>query len=162
MHIYEILSLALQAVAKELQVNGVITEKWRGEEYGAREFGSFDNEIAFRLERCASTFFGITQFGCHVNGYVQTKAQLSLWIATRDASKQIAPNKLDTITGGGLPLDISPHDNMLKEIQEEAGLIPEESALCATGVISYVNDEMRGFKHGTMVYTFSVVHSGKF
>ncbi len=66
-------------------------------------------------------------------------------------TKSINPGKLDTIAGGGLPWDITPLENMLKEAQEEAGLVNIEATIQSSGAITYRNDEVHGFKHNTMV-----------
>ncbi|KAF0692586.1 Aste57867_16341 [Aphanomyces stellatus] len=142
---------AIQEVAKALK-----PETWKNEPYGAPRDGNRNNEPWFRVDRSASTFFGIHQYGCHLNGFVRHNKQsphdMSIWLATRDASKAIHPGKLDSLVGGGLPWDLSPTENMLKEAEEEAGMSRAEAmtAMTAAGAISYVNDEPHGFKANTM------------
>ena len=104
-----------------MQISGVITDKWRNEDYGARS----SSHVWFRVDRCAGTFFGITQFGCHLNGFVRHSPRpddVSLWMALRHPSRLFYPRKWDTIVGGGLPVDITPYQNMLKEAQEERNI----------------------------------------
>ncbi|RHY30551.1 hypothetical protein DYB32_004220 [Aphanomyces invadans] len=141
---------AMQEVAKALK-----PETWRGEAYGAVR-DDRHSEPWFRIDRSASTFFGISQFGCHLNGYVRDLSHhntTSVWLGVRSSTKAIHPGKLDTLVGGGLPWDISPLENMLKEAEEEAGLTLDDlgRAIRSTGALTYRNDERQGFKHNTMV-----------
>ncbi|RHY83759.1 hypothetical protein DYB35_006678 [Aphanomyces astaci] len=147
----------MQEVAMALKA-----ESWRNEAYGAAR--PDDNEPWFRIDRSASTFFGISQFGCHLNGYVRHSPQtdehghsLSVWLGVRSSGKAICPGKLDTLVGGGLPWDMSPLDNMFKEAEEEAGLsrIEIHRSIRSTGALTYRNDEVHGYKHNTM-FTFDV------
>ncbi|CAK5172995.1 unnamed protein product [Aphanomyces euteiches] len=140
---------AIQRVAKAMKA-----EKWRDEAYGARRLDSI-TEPWFRVDRSASTFFGISQFGCHLNGFVRHSAHphdLSIWLAVRDPSKTIDPGKLDSLVGGGLPWGVSPRENMLKECEEEAGFHRDQLAqdMVSTGVLTWVSDEPYGFKFNTM------------
>ncbi|ETW05680.1 hypothetical protein H310_03400 [Aphanomyces invadans] len=145
---------AMQEVAKALK-----PETWRGEAYGAVR-DDRHSEPWFRIDRSASTFFGISQFGCHLNGYVRDLSHhntTSVWLGVRSSTKAIHPGKLDTLVGGGLPWDLSPLENMLKEAEEEAGLTLDDlgRAIRSTGALTYRNDERQGFKHNTM-FTFDV------
>ncbi|KAG9410453.1 hypothetical protein AC1031_018493 [Aphanomyces cochlioides] len=141
--------VAIQRVAKAIKA-----EKWRDEAYGARRLDSM-TEPWFRVDRSASTFFGISQFGCHLNGFVRHSAHphdLSIWLAVRDPSKAIDPGKLDSLVGGGLPWGVSPRENMLKECEEEAGFHRDQLAqdMISTGVLTWVSDEPYGLKFNTM------------
>ncbi|OQS05503.1 hypothetical protein THRCLA_02366 [Thraustotheca clavata] len=147
------LSPAMEIVAKDLINSNIIKEKWKGEEYGAR---NNSEDIIFHIDRGAATFFGITQFGCHLNGYVRHGPNdFSIWMGLRDKSRSRWPNRWDSIAGGGLPLDISPWDNMLKEAFEEAGLKNISHLMTSVGALSYVNSEPEGLKNNTM-YVFDI------
>ncbi|OQR90831.1 hypothetical protein ACHHYP_05203 [Achlya hypogyna] len=148
---------AVQNVARELVGAGVIREKWKNEDYGARDG---HGNVVFRVDRAAAAFFGITQCGCHLNGYVRhgpRPEDVSVWMGLRHASRSLWPGKWDSIVGGGLPLDISAWDNMLKEAREEASLAANDIAplMRSAGVISYVNSEKEGLKHNSM-FTFDL------
>ncbi len=116
------------------QLNG-----WRGEYYAIAE--SFGKETLFLLERAALSFLGITGHGVHINGYVEKEDGLFMWVGKRAKNKPTFPEKLDQIAAGGLPYDITPKENVIKECQEEAS-IPRHLAEQAKAVsaISYYYD----------------------
>ncbi|KDO34310.1 hypothetical protein SPRG_19124 [Saprolegnia parasitica CBS 223.65] len=143
---------AMMRVARALQASGDIEETWKQEDYGARDAS---DQVVFRVDRSAAAFFGITQCGCHLNGYVRHGPRpddVSVWMGLRHASRALWPHKWDSIVGGGLPLDISPWDNMLKEASEEAMFSADDIAhlMRSVGVVSYVHSEKEGLKHNTM------------
>ncbi len=116
------------------QLNG-----WRNELYAVAE--SFGSETQFLLERAALSFLGITGHGVHINGYVEKDNEIFMWVGRRAKDKPTCPNKLDQIAAGGLPYNISPQENVIKECQEEAS-IPKHLAEQAKPVsaISYYYD----------------------
>ncbi len=116
------------------QLNG-----WRNELYAVAE--SFGSETLFLLERAALSFLGITGHGVHINGYVEKDNEIFMWIGKRAKDKPTCPNKLDQIAAGGLPYNITPKENVIKECQEEAS-IPKHLAESAKPVsaISYYYD----------------------
>ncbi len=116
------------------QLNG-----WRNELYAVAE--SFGSETLFLLERAALSFLGVTGHGVHINGYVEKDNDIFMWVGRRAKDKPTCPNKLDQIAAGGLPYNISPQENVIKECQEEAS-IPRQLAELARPVsaISYHYD----------------------
>ncbi len=85
---------------EQLRDAGHITG-WRGELYPVAS--SFGSEPVLLMERAAAPYFGIREYGVHVNGYVRDAETggIKLWVARRSARKQTWPGKLDHIVAGG-------------------------------------------------------------
>ncbi|MBS9778286.1 MAG: DUF4743 domain-containing protein [Gammaproteobacteria bacterium] len=112
---------------------------WRNERYAVA--AKHSDECMFLVERAALSYLGITGYGVHINGYIQSDNGLCMWIAKRSLSKPTSPGKLDQVAAGGQPHGINLWDNMLKECEEEAS-IPSEIASQAKPVsaLSYWHD----------------------
>jgi 8-oxo-dGTP pyrophosphatase MutT (NUDIX family) len=93
---------------------------WRNESYPVGR--GFDQPVLLQMERAATPLFGVLSYGVNVNGLVQHADGLHVWIGRRSPQKQVDPNMLDLLAGGGQPLGISLADNLLKECWEEAGV----------------------------------------
>lgn len=39
--------------------------------------------------------FGVTTYGCHINGYTYKNGEMMMWVAKRSPTKQTYPNLLD-------------------------------------------------------------------
>lgn len=135
---------ALAAAAETLAAEGAI-QALRGELYAVRP--SWGAPLIARLDRAAAPWFGIRTWGVHMNGYVRRADGLHLWIARRARDKPTYPGELDNTVAGGLPADLDPFENLVKECAEEAS-IPAALARQArpVGVISYVYEEPGGVK----------------
>lgn len=127
----------------------------RNELYGAYGTNDPKGKLAFALERNASSLFGITQFGTHLTAYVpdQYGVPSQIWLAKRSAHKHPYPGRYDSTVGGGLPVNSSVMDNMIKEAGEEAGIVDPSilDRITPAGQLSYMNDEKMGLKWNTMV-----------
>lgn len=97
-----------------------LIDPFRDEFYGVAQ--SIEKKPLFKIRRGASSYFGFRNYGVHLNGYVIKNGHMFMWIGKRSSSKQVAPNKLDHIVGGGLPLGLSVFENLVKESQEEANI----------------------------------------
>jgi 8-oxo-dGTP pyrophosphatase MutT (NUDIX family) len=117
-------SAAMAAVLKDLRQQGLVPG-WRDESYPVGR--GFDQPVLLQMERAATPLFGVLSYGVNVNGLVRRDDGLHVWIGRRSPQKQVDPNMLDLLAGGGLPLGISVQDNLVKECQEEAG-VPAEIA----------------------------------
>uniref|UniRef100_A0A0L8GAF1 Nudix hydrolase domain-containing protein n=1 Tax=Octopus bimaculoides TaxID=37653 RepID=A0A0L8GAF1_OCTBM len=84
--------------------------------------------------------FGIHSYGTHLNGYTYSAdGKLMMWIGRRSATKPTWPGKLDNLSAGGLPVNMSVLECMIRECQEEASI--DESLLkklIPTGSVSYM------------------------
>ncbi|KAJ2542345.1 hypothetical protein EV175_006066 [Coemansia sp. RSA 1933] len=113
--------------------------KWRNELYPI--CCGIPNSPLARIERAASTNFGIHAFGIHLNGIVRSPddGKVKMWIAKRAATKQTFPGYLDNTVAGGIGNGDSVFDTVVKECAEEAG-IPADIASRAQscGVIQYM------------------------
>jgi 8-oxo-dGTP pyrophosphatase MutT (NUDIX family) len=76
------------------------------------------------IERAASRFWGTLTLGAHCTGCVVNAdgGPERLWIAQRAFDKATDPGCFDNLVGGGVPAGQSPHEALLREGWEEAGL----------------------------------------
>lgn len=109
---------ALQHLAQDWHRLGLF-DGWRDE-----RFDVLDEQGApfFALERSAFRVFGLASHAVHVNGLSYQTGQWHFWIAKRSPFKAVAPNKLDTIVGGGVASGETIHEALARESWEEAGL----------------------------------------
>lgn len=128
-------SSAIDSVMRELRQGGLI-HGWRDEIF--RVAAQYGSEPLFDLERAGIPLFGVKAYGVHLNGYIRRDGEIWLWIGRRSANRPIEPGKLDHLVAGGLPANVKPFDNLIKESDEEAS-IPKELARRARpcGAISY-------------------------
>jgi len=123
-------SRAVAEVLEAMRAQGHVPG-WRGDLYPVnRRYG---DAPLLLMERAATHLFGVPSYGINVNGLVKDADGWKVWVARRSATKQVDPNMLDLIVGGGLPHGITVRDNLLKECAEEAG-IPAEIARRARSV----------------------------
>ncbi|KAJ3033435.1 hypothetical protein HK097_004849, partial [Rhizophlyctis rosea] len=123
---------------------------WRSECYDV--FGSLADGkrgVIMQIERSAAGCLGIRAYGCHLNGYTRDAqtGELKMWIARRSKTKQTYPGMLDNIVGGGLPAGVKPHQNILKESQEEASIPPSlaSKAIPVSAATFFMNSPERGW-----------------
>ena len=48
----------------------------------------------FEVERAATPILGLRQYGVHINGMVQDRSKISLWLQVRSKTKPTFPGKL--------------------------------------------------------------------
>ncbi len=122
---------------------------WRNEYYPVCTH--YNSEPLFLTERATLSYLGVTGYGVHINGYVKRPDGIYMWIAKRSLNKPTAPGKLDQIVAGGLPYDLSPMENVIKECEEEAS-IPAAIAALAMPVscLSYAYDLAIGLRPDVM------------
>lgn len=108
---------------------------------------TFGSDVIMHIDRAWLESYGVTSYGVHVNGYVQTAKGPELWIGVRAKSREVAPGKLDNMVAGGLPVGLTLAENVIKEAAEEAS-VPEDVASTArpAGVITYMLDTKRGMR----------------
>ena len=119
-------------------------KKWRGELYPVyrRPFARHDappdgqdveeeeedvtrhpRNYAFKMERAASSLFGIVTYGVHMTMYEPIGPDsCRIWVPTRSRTKQTWPGLLDNSVAGGIAAGYSVFDTIVKEASEEAGL----------------------------------------
>jgi 8-oxo-dGTP pyrophosphatase MutT (NUDIX family) len=140
---------ALAKVTRDLVAAGTISG-WRDETYAIR--ASAQSAPLFHIERAAVRFFGLTSSASHLNGFVQGRDGMRVWIARRSATKSIDPNRLDSLVGGGIPSGQDSWQALLRECHEEAGI---ESALAvqatAVGALAVCHEVPEGL-HSEILY----------
>ncbi|MBL8341977.1 MAG: DUF4743 domain-containing protein [Rubrivivax sp.] len=110
------------------------------------------------IERAAARFWGTLTLGAHANGFVRDAAgrPSHLWIARRSPTKATDPNRLDNLIGGGVPAGQTPHEALLREGFEEAGLAPAQTATAVpTGVLALERDIPEGYQQ-EWLYAFDL------
>lgn len=87
------------------------------------------------IERAASRFWGTLTLGAHCNGWVADEdgKPARMWIASRSLTKATDPGLLDNLIGGGVPHGQTPHETLVREGFEEAGLSPAQMARAVPG-----------------------------
>ena len=137
-------SAAVKSALEALRDNGVIPA-WRDEVYPVAP--TFGAAPLLQMERAAFPCLGLRSYGVHLNGFVRAGDTIKMWIARRARDKPTFPGMLDNIVAGGLPIEITLRDNIVKECGEEAG-IPADLAQQAvfTSAISYCKEVPEGLK----------------
>jgi len=133
---FEARSAAIAGLVRDLAAAGHIPGL-RGELYPVAP--AYGDAALFAIDRAAVPPFGIRGYGVHINGFQRYQSgQIHMWIGRRGAAQILCPGMLDNMVAGGLPIGLSPMENVFKECAEEAG-IPVEIAptIRAVGVIDY-------------------------
>ncbi|MBO6784584.1 MAG: DUF4743 domain-containing protein [Alphaproteobacteria bacterium] len=117
---------------------------------------SFGAPSLLRIDRAWLQAFGVTSYGVHVNGYVETPEGPELWIGVRAKNREVAPGKLDNMVAGGQPVGLSLMENVIKEAAEEAS-VPEDLAGKAipVGTVSYMMNTKGGIRRD-MLFVFDL------
>jgi hypothetical protein len=118
---YDSRSTVMAEVLAALREQGLVPG-WRNEFYAVGR--GFHSPPLLQMERAATPLFGVLSYGVNVNGLVRRPDGLHVWIGRRSPHKQVDPNMLDLLAGGGQPIGISIWDNLQKECGEEAGVPP--------------------------------------
>jgi 8-oxo-dGTP pyrophosphatase MutT (NUDIX family) len=121
----------------------------RGEQFAV--VASFGKAPLLRLDRAWVPAFGVSAFGVHVNGYIDTPAGPELWIGVRSTDSLVDPGKLDNMVAGGQPAGLSLEENLVKEAAEEAS-VPEDLARQArpVGAVSYTMEVPNGLRRDVL------------
>jgi len=144
---------ALKHFAKRAFANK-ITRRFMNENYPLISKGSRE-PLAF-IDRSISTLLGSISFGQHLNAYVMTNEGMKMWIGRRAYTKSHNGGKLDHLVAGGLPWDISPKENLIKECYEEAGMSRElASKAKSVGLVSYKYEYELGGKED-IIYCYDI------
>ncbi len=146
-------SAAMETVLKTLAAEGVVTG-WRDECYSVKT--AHDAAPLLKMERAGVPLFGVTAFEVHVNGFVDGKDGLELWIARRHRDKPTYPSLLDCVTAGGIPHGAGVRETVLKEMAEEAG-IPAKIGRRArsVGTLRYRTEQPRGLMNA-VTFNFDI------
>ena len=109
---------------------------WRNE-----KFMAFlqDGTPYFEMERAAFRPLALTSRAVHLNGLCQLpNGETHMWIGRRSPFKDVAPNRLDNLMGGGIAAGETLQDALEREGWEEAGipaskleLLPQQALLLA-------------------------------
>lgn len=119
---------------------------WRNEPFGLLD--PISGAVLATIERAACRFWGTLTRGAHATGYVADPSDPAarpthLWIARRAATKATDPGRLDNLVGGGVPAGQDPHQTLLREGWEEAGLTEARMRLARPGRIIAIDTDVR-------------------
>lgn len=101
------------------------------------------------IERAAARFWGTMTRGAHANGYLAGPdgRPTHLWLARRSPDKATDPGLFDNLVGGGVPHGQTPHQTLVREGFEEAGLSPTQMRPArAAGVLRLHRDVPEGLQ----------------
>lgn len=129
---------------------------WRDETFPLYEPAS--GAVLATFERAATRFWGTLTRGAHCNGYV-TGADgrpTHLWIARRADTKATDPGKLDNLVGGGVPHGQTPHETLVREGWEEAGLRRPQMAAARAGRVLYLDRDVPEGRMVEQVHVFDL------
>jgi 8-oxo-dGTP pyrophosphatase MutT (NUDIX family) len=149
------LTQQLAVVHAALRDSGLIVA-WRDEPFPL--FDPATLQPLATIERAACRFWGTLTLGAHCTGYVAdaTGRPTQLWIARRSATKATDPGKFDNLIGGGVPAGQTPHDALLREGWEEAGLPAATVRGARPGPVLRVQRDIReGLQH-EWLYSFDL------
>jgi 8-oxo-dGTP pyrophosphatase MutT (NUDIX family) len=120
---------ALAAINSVLRSQGWV-RAWRDELFSVfdPQRRSADGRPLAYMERAACRFWGTLTRGAHANGYLAGTdgRPTHLWVAQRSLNKATDPGMRDNLVGGGVPLGQTPHEALVREGWEEAGLTPAQ------------------------------------
>ena len=138
------LSAAVDAAVKVLAAEHGVP-RWRNETFDVMP--RWGMPPLFRLDRGAVPFFGTRAYGVHLNGYCRAGGQVMLWVGRRSPDKEVAPGKLDNLVAGGIGNGHGVADTLVKEGEEEAGILPELIARAVpVGAVSYRMETALGIR----------------
>ncbi|MDE2612643.1 MAG: DUF4743 domain-containing protein [Burkholderiales bacterium] len=146
---------AFAQMHRSLRAQGLI-RAWRDEAFELPDPASALSLAT--IERAAARFWGTLTRGAHATGYVADAdgRPTHLWIAQRALDKATDPGLFDNLVGGGVPAGQSPHEALVREGFEEAGLTPGEVARArAAGVLLLARDIPEGFQQERL-YAFDL------
>ena len=120
---YAACSARLQQAAEAWRDAGWLNG-WRNERFIAY---LPDGTPCFELERAAFRPLGLTSRAVHLNGLSRLPdGEVRMWIGRRSPFKDVAPNRLDNLMGGGVAAGESITAALLREGWEEAGMQPAQ------------------------------------
>ncbi len=111
----------LEQAARRLQRAGHL-KRWRDEPLDVLDA---QDRVLARIERAAMRPLGLRTRAVHLHA---TAPDGRLWVARRAEHKSTDPGQWDTLVGGLIGAGETPHQAMLRESAEEAGLQPADLA----------------------------------
>lgn len=146
---------AIDPVMRDLYEKGIV-KVWRDELYAVLE--SFGSKPLMMVERGASLILGVEGYGVFLNGYSYVENELHMWIAKRSVTKKTYPGKYDVLVGGGVSGNMTPHETLLKESNEEAGIKKAlVSEAMPVGTISYLRDNGSKCAENAIMFNYDIL-----
>lgn len=146
---------ALAEMNTRLHAEGLIVA-WRDESFPL--YAPDAVSVLARFERAAARFWGTLTRGAHANGFVAGAdgRPTHLWIARRSDTKATDPGLLDNLVGGGVPHGHTPHETLVREAFEEAGLTPAQMAGARQGRVIHIDRDVPEGRMVEHVHAFDV------
>ncbi|XP_025831260.1 uncharacterized protein YJR142W [Agrilus planipennis] len=120
---YEERSAKIDDVLRKIKKENVfeVLNGWREECYEVKV--EFAGEKVMKMERAATSLFGIKKYGVSINGYVRDPNRgLCIWLQQRSSTKQTWPDKWDNMVSGGFSVGYGIRETAQKEAGEEASV----------------------------------------
>jgi 8-oxo-dGTP pyrophosphatase MutT (NUDIX family) len=146
-------SALLQAALEQCHARGLV-HGWRNEAFA---FWRHDCLVPpddgrpwlLAVERAGFRFLGMRSHAVHINGFTPDGR---LWCGRRALTKATDPGLLDNVTAGGLPAGESPLECALRELQEEAGAVLEDThTLHDAGLVRTARMDAGGWHDETLL-----------
>lgn len=149
-------SAVLAEMNHRLRADGLIVA-WRDETFPL--YAPAGGAVLATFERAATRFWGTLTRGAHCNGWVAggDGRPAELWIARRADTKATDPGKLDNLVGGGVPHGQTPHETMVREGWEEAGLAPAQMAAARPGRVIHLDRDVPEGRMVEQVHVFDLL-----
>ena len=127
---------------------------WRDE-----KFTAFFNDAsaAFEMERAAFRPLGLTSRAVHLNGLMRMPdGEVRMWVGRRSPFKDVAPNRLDNLMGGGIAAGETIQIALEREGWEEAGIPPTRLELLPQTALLLAERPVPRGLHREWLYVFDL------
>lgn len=127
---------------------------WRNEKFIA--FFN-DGTPALEMERAAFRPLGLTSRAVHLNGLTRmADGEIRMWIGRRSPFKDVEPNRLDNMMGGGIAAGESIQIALEREGWEEAGIPSERLTLLPQTALLLAERPVQRGLHREWLYVFDL------
>jgi len=127
---------------------------WRDEQFTAY---FTDGTPAFAMERAAFRPLGLTSRAVHLNGLQRmADGEIRMWVGRRSPFKDVAPNRLDNLMGGGIVAGESIQIALERGGWEEAGIPPTRLELLPQTALLLAERPVPRGLHREWLYVFDL------
>lgn len=127
---------------------------WRNEKFIAY---FADGTPCLEMERAAFRPLGLTSRAVHLNGLTRMDdGSVRMWIGRRSPFKDVAPDRLDNLMGGGIAAGESVQIALEREGWEEAGIPADKLALLPQAALLLAERPVPRGLHREWLYVFDV------
>ncbi|EGO03597.1 hypothetical protein SERLA73DRAFT_83686 [Serpula lacrymans var. lacrymans S7.3] len=128
--------------------------------YNPARIESFEDSVAFTVERTSLPLFGFANFGCLLTAYFDSNdtGKRMLWVPRRSKTKRTWPGRLDVTVGGGIAAGDSALSTIVRESSEEASLDASyvRQHIRSAGLLPFPNRSPAGWVLPGVYYLFDL------